>query len=220
MGLSAISRQLMLGALCLGLLAGCEALPPAGAGGTTAAPARSVPPKPPSRLAIDGVVIAAPQGYCIDKRASDAGRAGFVLLASCSAISQSPEHAAPGRKGLLTATIGDAGSALGALDPKVLDRHFRSAEGRASLANTGNPDSVRIAASQMRGSAYYIALLDRSPPSQPDLGPARWRALFSVKGRMVSAVLHSLSDDPISKEAGLRLLQEFVERIQKASAGP
>ncbi|SIO13565.1 hypothetical protein [Vannielia litorea] len=204
-------------------LAGCEGvvLPgsssaPTPAAASGAAPARSVPPKPPTRLEVGGVVVAAPDGYCVDTRAR---KGSFVLLAACSAISQSPEHPAPGRMGLLSATVGKRGSGSPPPDADQLSSYFRSAEGRATLSYAGDPASVAITDARSQNGVFLLALIDRSAPPQPELGAARWRALFTVDDRLVSVILHSLKEDPISRDGGTALLQTFVARIRAANAG-
>jgi len=210
------AARLIAALALLAALAGCAELQ---LGGDGEAADRPVPPRPPTRIEVDGIVIAGPQGYCVDRSASRAGRAGFVLMASCSAISQAPEHPAPGRKGLLTATVGASGSGAEPIDPELFGAYFRSAEGRAALSNTGEAEAVSVLGSRVSDGAFYVVFLDRSTPSQPDLGPARWRAIFTTRGRIVTAVLHSFLDDPISREAGFGLLQDFVERIQRQPGG-
>ena len=210
--------RLLAALLALATLAGCDGagLPAALSGGADgAAPARSMPPKPPTRLAVSGVTVAAPEGYCVDTRAR---RGNFVLLAACSAISQSPDHPAPGRMGLLTATIGERGSGSTPVDPEQLAAYFRSAEGRAALSYAGQASSVTITETAGRGGAFVMALTDRAAPPQPELGPARWRGFFTVNGRLVSVVLHSLKEDPIGRRAGLGLLSDFIARIRAATA--
>ncbi|MCO6383745.1 hypothetical protein [Oceanicola sp. 502str15] len=214
----------LLAALLALSLAGCEGveLPgvkpavQAGAQAPGGAPARSVPPKPPTQIAVAGVVVAAPEGYCIDTRAR---KGNFVLLAACSAISQSPEHPAPGRMGLLSATVGKRGSADTALNPDQLAAYFRSAAGRATLSYAGDASTVTITGAEARDGVFYLALLDRAAPPQPELGPARWRALFTVNGRLVSVILHSLKEDRISRDGGMALISRFATRIRAASAG-
>ncbi|QDC11179.1 hypothetical protein FHY55_18930 [Oceanicola sp. D3] len=219
--------RLFAALIALATLAGCEGteLPgflagsadtagAAGAGG--AAPASSIPPKPPTRLTVTGVTVAAPEGYCVDTRAR---KGGFVLLAACSAISQSPEHPAPGRMGLLTATIGKRGSGADPVNPGQLAAYFRSASGRAALSYAGEASSVVITETVERPGLFMVALVDSAAPPSPELGTARWRGFFTVNGRLVSVVLHSLKDDPVGKQAGLGLLQEFVARIRAETAG-
>ena len=204
-------------------LAGCGNfdLPTLGKGSAASgAPARSLLPKPPALQPVAGgvVVVAAPEGYCIDERASKTGRAPFVLLASCAAISQAAEHPAPGFKGLLTATVGAEGSGTEPINPDLLGGYFRSAKGRAALANSGQAADVSVLDTQVRGPAFLLALRDAGPPKRPELGQARWRGFFTANGRMVTVVLHSLEAEPIATEAGLGLLERFVERITRESA--
>ncbi|MBY6155445.1 hypothetical protein KUV47_19630 [Vannielia litorea] len=205
-------------------LAGCDGveLPgfkpaqPAAATAAGAAPGRSIPPKPPTRLSVAGVTVDAPEGYCVD---TSARTGNFVLLAACSAISQSPEHPAPGRMGLLSATIGRRNSGDAPLRGDQLAAYFRSAEGRATLSYAGDASTVTITDTRAQNGVFYVALLDTAAPPQPELGPARWRALFTVNGRLVSVILHSLKEDPLSRTGGQSLVESFVARIRAANAG-
>ncbi|MBS8228579.1 hypothetical protein [Vannielia litorea] len=215
--------RLFAALLALATLAGCEGaqLPGVLAGGAEgsgagAAPSRSVAPKPPTRLTVSGVTVAGPEGYCVDTRAR---KGSFVLLAACSAISQSPEHPAPGRMGLLTATIGKRGSGATPVNPAQLEAYFRSAAGRETLSYAGNPATVSITETATAPGIFLVALTDSAAPPQPELGEARWRGFFTVNGRLVSVALRSLKEDPIGRQAGLGLLSEFIARIRAETAG-
>lgn len=219
--MSAWKSTRVLAGLCgLALLAGC--MEGAGPQASASSPGKAFSRSAPTRMAVaDGaVVVAGPDGYCIDKPASRrTGGGGFVLLASCTAVMRSAYAPRPQAPALLTASVTAEGLGTAVADQaERLTQFFKSAEGRAALARDGRAESVRILDSFARDGAFFIRASDSSAGIAPGLKDDYWRAIFDVNGRMVSASVMGFQDRPISIEAGEHILRAFAHKIQSESA--
>jgi hypothetical protein len=177
----------------------------------------------PQRLSVAGgaVVVAGPEGYCVDRPASRNAEAGaFVLVASCAALSRKSNAPRPRVPALLTASVTGAPPAGADLARQVarMKAFFASAEGRAALARDGRAESIEIIQMFARDGAFLIHARDASAGAAPALGPEYWRAIFEVNGRMVTASVAAFADRPISDDAGQATLTLFVARIRAESA--
>lgn len=171
----------------------------------------------PEKVVVAGksVVIAGPQGYCIDTtatRSSDTG--AFVLLGSCASISNSPRAPTPRTPGLLTASVsGTSGAAIGSSLDR-LQAFFTSTSGRAALARDGNTASVKILETRRQGEAFYIHARDTSSNSIAGISQDYWRGLFDVRGRIVTVSVVGFETRPMSDAIGLATLDAFAARIK------
>ncbi len=183
----------------------------------------SYPHNAPQRLSVAGgtVVVAGPEGYCIDRPASrDSDATAFVLLAGCAAVTRKPYAPRPRVPALLTASVtGDVPAGRGLAGQAArMKGFFASAEGRAALARDGRAESVEIIEMFARDGAFFIHARDSSAGTGPGLGPEYWRAIFEVNGRMVTASVAAFANRPISDDAGQATLGLFVARIRAESA--
>ena len=181
------------------------------------------PRNAPQRLSVAGgaVVVAGPEGYCVDRPASRSAEASaFVLVASCAALTRQPNAPRPLAPALLTASVTGAVPAGTDLAGQAarMKAFFASAEGRAALARDGRAESIEIIQMYARDGAFLIHARDRSAGAAPALGPEYWRAIFEVNGRMVTASVAPFADRPISDDAGQVTLTLFVARIRAESA--
>ena len=167
----------------------------------------------------DGITIAAPPGYCIDRQASRVEENGgaFVLLGSCAAISQDARAPQPATPGLLTVTVSDKpvlfndeqiGAALGPF--------FKTTEGRAILSRSGNPSAVDILDTDVTQDALILHFTDESV-AQLGLSPEHWRALFRLDGRLVTVAVSGFEDLPLTASEGLSTLRSMTRQIRAAS---
>ncbi|MDU8944445.1 hypothetical protein [Ovoidimarina sediminis] len=168
----------------------------------------------------EGIVIAAPPGYCIDREASrvkDSGGA-FVLLGSCAAISRNASAPRPLTPGLLTVTVSDAPVPLS--DDQIgtaLGRFFNTPEGRAILSRSGNANAVDILDTDVSQNALILHFTDESV-AQLGLSPEHWRALFRLDGRLVTVAVSGFDDLPMTSSEGLATLRSMTDQIRAASA--
>lgn len=197
-------------ALCLALV-GCVGI---------ALPGSTAPANPdaPRRIGVSSraVVISGPEGYCIDKAAARDGASGaFVLLGSCASLAQSASAEQPVAPAVLTASVSPPGAQPVGGQLAALNSYFASAEGRAALSRSGRAQAVQIVRAWGSGGVFFLVAQDSSPSGSQNLQPTFWRAVFDVKGRIVTLNVAGLKSRPLSPEAGRATLEAFVRQVQR-----
>lgn len=185
----------------------------------------ALPMSAPEQVSVSGdeVVIAGPPGFCIDPtQTKDRAKSAFVLLGSCAAISNIPFKPSPEIPAILMATVsGKTDSAPIATSMDALAGFFKSEAGRAVLSRDGKTQTVEVIETLGRNEAFYIHARDSSTGTLAGAGDEYWRALFNVKGRIISASVVSLKEKPISTTEGFETLGAFADRIKRVNAqGP
>lgn len=175
------------------------------------------PPPTHMTFASGDVQMAAPDGYCIDRRATREQAAGaFVLLGDCARLQHGqPEAPVPV---VLTALVSDPLLVEATPSPSVLSRYFRSDSGRASMARDGQAGSVAILQSETRGDIFYLKFRDSSEGADPQLAQETWRAFVPVRDRLTVLSVMTLAEQPVSSDAALGVLRSFVSRVQTVNA--
>lgn len=201
--------------LITGLLSGCAGMDAAFDGATAGAGGKALSRVAPRQVVAAGtdVTIVGPRGFCVDPTASAAQAAGsFVLMGNCAAISRSPDAPQPRVPARLTASISgpEEGPAV-ALMLDELRGFIASDDGRAALSQSGRASDVAIRQSFTRDGVFYVRIADRSLKSD------QWRAFFDVRARMISLTVSGSDEIPLAGRAGLRLMQDFVKRVQRAN---
>lgn len=162
----------------------------------------------------DKVVVAAPDGYCIDNLATISGRrAAFVMMASCRALTGDSHAANPAVPGLLTASVDAGEQPLPAMEE--LNRYFDTERGRAALSRSGNGGSMTLGPVFSHGNVLYLNANEAD--AGPMLAGHSWRAVFEVNGQIVTATLRDFAEQPIAQDEGFRTLRQFVEELQAAN---
>lgn len=191
--------------MILAVAAGLWAVPPAFA--EEAAPRRVT-------VSEGQITISGPSGYCVDPRSSRDGQDGaFVLLGNCAALSGSGR--VPRARALLTATVllgAPPGESLKTEFQRMAD-FFVTAEGRKALSRDGASESVRIARIVTSGEVLYILAEDRAPLAGYPVVPEYWRAIFALRGRLISLSVLGLPEAPMDTDQLRRLLDKFVSRV-------
>lgn len=167
-------------------------------------------------LVSDAVQVAGPQGYCVDRRA---GRGGLMILASCASVTGQPNAPRPLFEMLLTASASpeeDGDTPILQQLPQ-LERFFAAPAGLAALSRDGRPESVRLVDTSVHRNAFVIHSRHTGTSDIPGLGADQWRALFNLNGQMVSASVSSLAQSPVSSDAGLANLLDFISQIRTVS---
>lgn len=165
------------------------------------------------------VTIAAPQGWCIDpdsaRRSADGA---FVLLTDCALLGRS--GAAAGRRGVaLAASVSDGTIVRLESDAEGLSelRAFAATrDGRSVLGRSGQPDRVRILATETTGGIYYVLVEDRGALPVAGLDREFWRAFLDVKGRTVALSTLGFTGES-DAQASLNELVAFARSIQAAN---
>ncbi|RMD93276.1 MAG: hypothetical protein D6811_05270 [Alphaproteobacteria bacterium] len=174
-------------------------------------------PSAPSEMAVarGAVVITGPEGYCVDRGGSRGGARAFVLLASCASISRNPRAPRPLAPGLLTASV--APIEVEGATPDVMRAFFATADGRSLLARDGQEASLHIIESFVEGDVLYLLIEDVSPGGVPETEPRYWRGVFVLNGQLVTLSVLSFARRPLSRDAALATLRDFVRQVIEAS---
>ncbi len=160
-------------------------------------------PTPLARVDLAGgdIVVAGPEGYCIDPETTQTRRgAGFAVIASCQLISQ-------GRTGpsvppaVVTVTAGPRGAATDLPSGAVL----------AEAANAVLLDSTQ------RDGLVTVHLASRGELPLGDGDTRYWRGAFSVNGRLVGLALYVPEGSALSGSRGERMLRQVTEQIRDLS---
>ncbi len=180
----------------LGLLSGC--LAPKPQDDAEAAVTRGLHR---AELAGGDIVIAPPQGYCIQKETLlSRATGGFALLASCETIT-----------GYVSGYD---------VDPMVLTI---TAVPRRSDAP--EPDAEEIAAAlgdrkvlrRLHGDGLTIVQVMATESLTPEDDPRHWRAMMVLNGKMVGLALYGPKGSAMSGEKGLTMLSWQAERLREES---
>jgi len=205
-----------LGLLGLAALAACDpaTMAAVGAGGASASRARVVVAGAP-------VTIAAPPGFCIDAGSTSQGADGaFVLMSDCALLGRSAAGRTP-VGAALTASVstggfaGEGDTAAGSLAD--LAEFAQTREGRTVLGRSGQPDRVRILATQLKGDVLYVLVEDRG--AQPLAGIDRqfWRAFLEVNGRLVALSVLGFEGAGVGPQDALNQLAALARTTQAAN---
>lgn len=182
----------------------------------------ALPMAAPEQLRVSGkdVVIAGPHGFCIDPtETKDKAKSAFVVLGSCAAISNIPIRPRPVVPAILMVTVsGETKSAPIAQSTEALARFFESSAGRAALSRDGKAETVEVIETLERDGAFYIHARDSSTDTLAGAGDEYWRALFNIKGRIISASVVGLEEQPISTSEGFKTLGAFTAKIRTVNA--
>lgn len=193
-------------------LAGCDTLM-----GVTG----GLPVETQTVVADGAVVVAGPRGFCVDPASTrPSGEVPFVMMGNCAVISRDGRAPQPNVKAVLTATVAtlDPPFVFDSADPG-LPIFFEGTEGRAALSRAGDPATVEVLESFVRGPAFYLHARDTSPGPVANLDATHWRAIFGVNGRVVSAAVLDFQGSALPPDRSLTVLSEFVERIRMQSVG-
>lgn len=208
-------RYLATGLVALMMLGGCLE----GSGGLGLALPSAAPKK--VRVSSKSVVIAGPEGFCIDPtHTKDNAKSAFVLLGSCASIANSLRKPKPQVRAILMATVSaQTGNTPIAASMETLAKFFKSKAGRTALSRDGNAKTVEVVEILGKDGILYIHAHDSSTHTLAGAGDEYWRALFDVKGRIVSASVVGLVEHPISPAAGFETLNAFVSQIISKNPG-
>ncbi|MFV0244158.1 MAG: hypothetical protein ACK5IB_03930 [Qingshengfaniella sp.] len=168
------------------------------------------------RVSERDVTIVGPSGYCIDgKTVQDRSSGAFVMLGNCATLRD--EGNAPDTPGVLTALISPRTDQPMRPGPERLLSFFRSSQGRAALAYDGVPDPISIMSSAIEGDVLYLRVRDRSVARPEDLSDLSWRAVLSLKDRIVALSVTGHRTLPISNDEARATLRAFVAAMTAAN---
>lgn len=196
-------------AACVMLAACLPTLPGSGAGVASR-----------SMLVSAGAVnVTGPAGYCIDKGSSRDGAEGaFVLLGACAPLSASVGATATTQRALLTASVlpGVSSGPIGESFP-IMAKFFRSPAGQAALSRSGDAKTVTVQKVASRNGVLYMQLSDTTKTSRQRVEPDYWRAILSIRGRMVTLSVLGLPGYPVPDAEKRKILDAFVAKMRAAN---
>ena len=213
--LRAVARSVAAGSV-LALVAGCSSNGPglalidrAGAGGGgffsgLTRPKGAIPAEPvtQARLAKGDVVIAAPDGWCVEQQSlRDRGQRGFALLIGCRAVTAG-QSGARVPFGAATVSISSARAPGDLSAPEVL----RAVVGEGAVLSE-----------QTRNGVALVQLRQTAPPLDDALGDPHWRGVFVHRGRTVLLAAFGPPGGEISRDGGAALLAALAEGIRTNS---
>jgi hypothetical protein len=153
-------------------------------------------------LAGGDITIAAPDGYCIDRRSlRRAGQNGFVVMARCDTL---------GVRGffggydlaVITVTAGPADSAIATPTPADVARSV----GQGKVLNERNRDGVAM------------VRLDQGSEKFDGVSETHWRGGFVLNSHLVGLGLYAPAASGALGNGGAALLGELAERSRAATA--
>lgn len=155
-----------------------------------------------AELAAGDVQLAAPLGYCIDRRSLRQGhQAGFALLARCDRLGVRGFFAA---QELALITVTTAPQPDGATAPTLDELAGAAAPGRVIEKKTVNGlPLIRLAAE--------TGAIDGASPQH-------WRGAFAVNGHLVGLALYAPETGPGLTREGAAILSELCDSTRRASA--
>ncbi|MEL6532229.1 MAG: hypothetical protein AAFQ06_04235 [Pseudomonadota bacterium] len=168
----------------------------------------------------DALVIAGPEGYCIDSEASaDRGETAFILLGNCAALTEARLARQPAEPAILTAAISEAGEEGGvASSLSSLPEFFASEDGRRVLSRSGDAETVEVLQSFVDGSVFYLNASDDSANAVPGVRDDYWRAYFDLGPRIATLSVLALDGSGLTEEQSIDLLRRFATLTQSRNA--
>lgn len=177
-------------------LAGCQMEP-----GAFAAPGQT------KAISVLGgeIKVAAPAGYCVDKKSARQQDDGaVVLMGRCNGGSN---HA----PAVISVTIGIAGSAGVMADGGVaLAAFFQTSDGRAALSRTGVADGVTIVQAATNDGAFTLRIVEGGVGDY-------WRAIVGISGRLVTLSVQGPAGSTLDPATGHALLGASLVAMRKAN---
>ncbi len=177
--------------------------------GFTACQGLDLAPQSRKVSVLDGaVIIAPPNGYCVDAKASRSGKdSAVILMGRCSASSGLAAA-------LVTASVGAAGSGAAlSIGPVALTRFFNSDQGLAMLSSSGKPEDVTVKAAQIDGETLFLQIEDKTTGTY-------WRAFSGLQGRLLSLTAAGVDQVILNPDDGRNLLAQTLVALNKANSKP
>lgn len=153
------------------------------------------------KLAGGEILLAAPDGYCIDRRSVRFGRkAGFAIMARCD-------------------TLGVRGF-FGAYDLAIITIATQPFHDGATLPTpaqvAGSAGVSRVLANSSRNGLSLVRL-GGGPAPVEGVSDVYWRGAFVVNGHLVGVSLYAPENSPVLRDEGAELLRDMAYRTGQAS---
>ena len=169
------------------------------------------------------LVIASPNGFCIDRATiAENGNGAFMFLSDCRVVASTGKSARMPISSILTASIsptGLAGSENG-MKPalETLGQFLATPVGVFSLGKSHVDGAVSILETKQTDLALYLLIEDRAFSDDAGVSNRYWRAFTEVNGRLVALSVTGYSDADPEEKRSLRIIRAFVQSIVDANA--
>lgn len=169
------------------------------------------------------VVVAGPQGFCIDERLVDEARQGaFIFLSDCAANpGDGPSIARVPISAVLTASISNKGlpgaeENMGAALAQ-LQSFLETPFGQLTLSKSRNPATLNVISITRSDNAVYAFVEDRTPTTHTGESPRFWRAFTEVNGRLAALSATGYNAADADQERVKAILEGFVAALHAAN---
>ncbi len=169
------------------------------------------------------IVIASPNGFCIDRATiAETVSGAFMFLSDCRVVASTGKAARMPISSILTASIspsGLAGSENGmkpALD--TLGQFLATPVGVFTLGKSHVNGAVSILETKQTDTALYLLVEDKAFSDDAGVSNRYWRAFTEVNGRLVALSVTGYSDSDPEEKRSLRIIRAFVQAVVDANA--
>ncbi|SEK91893.1 hypothetical protein [Pacificibacter marinus] len=207
-----VRKKLSLALLALAGLCGCQmAMPQFGSNSKTT---------PPSvLLSSSGLIVTAPQGFCIDAASlKDTPDIGFVLMADCAALRGKKKPSDAARSVMVTAALSGPLDSPESVTSAALDSFFATTQGRSTLSRSGDPDTVSATSEILPDDILVLHARDSSPATIKGLAGDDWRAFTVISGRLVTLTAAPFANMPAPNPSAKALVTELARRLKVENA--
>ena len=169
------------------------------------------------------VVIASPNGFCIDRATIDENSRGtFMFLSDCRVVAGTGKAARMPISTILTASIsptGLAGSENG-MKPALnaLGQFLATPVGVFTLGKSHVNGAISVLQAKQTDTALYLLVEDKAFTDSTGVSNRYWRAFTEVNGRLVGLSVTGYSDSDPEEARSLRIIRAFVQAIVDANA--
>ena len=167
------------------------------------------------------IVIAAPQGFCVDRATIDEAPQGvFMFLSDCH-IRDNGRGARTPITAILTAGISPTGlpGVEQGLKPALtaLAEFLNTPVGAFSMSKSNVEGAATILQSKQSERALYLLIHDAAYNDQAGASNRFWRAFTEINGRLVSLSVTGYNGNDPDEERALRIIRTFMQTTLDAN---
>ena len=167
------------------------------------------------------VVIAAPQGFCVDRATIDENPQGvFMFLSDCH-IRENGRGARTPITAILTASVSPSGlpGVEQGLKPALtaLAQFLNTPVGAFSLSKSNVEGAANILESKQSERALYLLIHDTAFNDQAGASNRFWRAFTEINGRLVALSVTGYNGNDPDEERALRIIRAFMQTTLDAN---
>ena len=169
------------------------------------------------------VVIASPNGFCIDRATiAENANGAFMFLSDCRVVASTGKAARVPISSILTASISPTGLAgiENGMKPALstLEQFLATPVGVFTLGKSHVDGAVSILQTKQTDTALYLLVEDKAFSDDAGVSSRYWRAFTSVNGRLVALSVTGYSDSDPDEKRSLRIIRAFMQAIVDANA--